>query len=491
MHSPPLIALENISRRFGSHLALDGVSLDIRRGEVIALLGENGAGKTTLMRIAAGIDAPDDGTIALGGEHHRALTAALARARGIALVHQHFLLVPEMTIAENLALAEGGGVFISNSTLERDAREAASRAGLSLGDVTRRAGSLAVGEMSRVELVKALRREPQLLILDEPTSVLSPIEVEELGVALRKLAAAGTAIVLITHKLPEVFTLAGRVVVLRGGKLVHDSALAAVTSQQLARLMSGEATSPSATSPQRDQSDEPRLRVERLTTRDGRVAAASFEVRRGEVAAIVGVTGNGQRELALALRGLTDFHGEVIVDGVAKTQRELAVLSDAAHVPADRSSDGIFGEMTIEENVAIGRLADAPRFSIRRWQRQLGDTAIRAFGIRARSSKQLVASLSGGNQQKVILARELSRNPRVIVAAEPTRGLDLQAAAFVHTEIRRAARAGTAALLITSDLDEALERADALYVMYRGQLSERIAKPYLRQEIGERMAGVR
>lgn len=483
-----VIELREISRRFGQTVALNDVSLDIESGEIVCLAGENGAGKTTLMRIAAGVETPTSGAIKLDSRSVDAVTPSLAKRAGIALVHQHFLLVPEMTIAENLALADEATPFVlRRRDALRAARAAEVASGLPLGDLSRRVADLSVGEMSRVELVKALRNAPRLLILDEPTSVLSPPEVEELTAALRRLASTGTAIVVITHKLPEVFALADRIAVLRRGELVHVSDRGQLSPAGLARLMTGERVSAPAL-PQRR--GDTLLALEHVATSNNTVTDATLQVASGEIVAIVGVAGNGQRELAMALRGLVSHRGEITVAGTLITQPELSEAQQIAHIPADRSNDGIFADMSVEENLAVGSLAQAPRSSVRAWQRRVADSAISTFEIRTAGASQNLRALSGGNQQKVILARELSRQPRLIIASEPTRGLDVSATVFVHTQLRSATAAGAGALVLTSDLDEALELADAIHVMYRGRTSDRVERPFSRGELGERMAGL-
>jgi ABC-type uncharacterized transport system ATPase subunit len=405
-----VLSLDHITKRFGETLALDDVSLELAPGEILGLVGENGAGKTTLMRIASGEIAPDAGVVRASG--------------GIGFVHQHFLLVNEFTIAENLELALGHS---DNDT------------GIALPDPGRRVADLSVGERAKLELVKALARKPEVLILDEPTSVLTPLETDELFAVMRKTAERGTAIVFISHKIPEVIAVATRVVVMRRGRIVADrkdlnaSELAAAMTQ----VGGGQAPSP---------------------VHEGRGRLSSTSASTGEIVAIIGVAGNGQAELASRLRD----------------ERRSA---DAAFIPEDRTRDGIIAEMSIAENLLLGGVTDAKR-------------AIAEFGIRARGPQQHAGTLSGGNQQKVVLARELAREPRTIVAAEPTRGLDLESTRFVHDQLRAAAARGASILLITSDLDEAFALADAVQVMYRGKLSERMTRAEAMQRAPRLMAGL-
>ena len=424
--------LTRITKSFGATRAVDDVTLEIARGEVLAVIGENGAGKTTLMRIAAGELAPDAGEIA-GPPAAPGMTS-------VGFVHQHFLLVPEFTIAENLALLQPRFRFATRRTLEREAEAIIAASGIELRDVARRVGDLSVGEKSKLELIKAIARKPSTLILDEPTSVLTPHEAEELFRVMRTLAANGTAIVFISHKLPEVLAVAQRVAVMRGGKLVLETRSA--TAETLARAMTH---SPPAT-PQRA------MRNPGAVAYDG----PPLTLRHHEILAIVGVAGNGQAQLAAALR---------------------EQLPRAGHIPEDRTRDGVVSQMTIAENLALRGVRDAA-------------ATIARYSIRATGPAQLAGSLSGGNQQKVVLARELDRRPEVIVAAEPTRGLDLEATRFVHDRLRDAAAGGAAVLLITSDLDEAFALADAMQVIYRGRLSARMTPEDASPRVASLMAGL-
>ncbi len=399
------------------------MSLELRAGEVLGLVGENGAGKTTLMRIAAGELAPDSGTVIVDG--------------GVTLVHQHFLLVNELTIAENLALGTHFR-FATRRALERDAAATIASTGIVLGDVSRRVEALSVGEKAKLELIKAIARKPATLILDEPTSVLTPHESEELFRVMRRLAENGTAVAFISHKLREVLEVAKRVVVMRSGRVVAEKLAEETSPEHLASLM---------------------VRSAGVSPAD---PAASR--RLGRITAIVGVAGNGQSELAASLR---------------------AQHRDGGHIPEDRTRDGVIAEMSIAENLAL---------KSKRWNRRKAirhaEEMIALYSIRATGPLQRAGDLSGGNQQKVILARELDPRPRVIVAAEPTRGLDIEATAFVHAQLRAAADAGAAITLITSDLDEAFALGDELQVIYRGRLSEPMTPEEASSRVANLMAGL-
>jgi general nucleoside transport system ATP-binding protein len=416
--------MQHITKRFGGNVAVDDVTLELRAGEILALAGENGAGKTTLMRIAAGELAPDEGVV--------------DDVAGVALVHQHFLLVNDFTIAENLALQRRYR-FATRDALAAWAREAIAATGIDLADPSRRVETLSVGEKSKLELIKAIAKQPRVLILDEPTSVLTPSESQELFAVMRRLAHAGTAVVFISHKLPEVLEIAQRIVVMRRGRVVTDTTFA--SAEELAAAMVGR-------------------RAEATDVRATRSAGALVlddpPLHQGEIVAIVGVAGNGQTQLAERLRDR---------------------FPHAAHIPEDRTRDGIIGELTVAENLALRAKANPNHL-------------IELYGIKTKGPQQKAKYLSGGNQQKVILARELDRRPELVVAAEPARGLDIEATAFVHRQLRAAADTGAAILLITSDLDEAFALADAIHVIYRGKLSERLSVAEASGRVGALMAGI-
>jgi len=414
------LRLANIRKSFGSTLAVDDVSLSVAPGEIVGLVGENGAGKTTLMRIVAGEIEPDRGQVTVDGT--------------IGFVHQHFMLVNEFTIAENIALVS------PNANVADTA--------IQLGDLTRRVSELSVGEKAKLELIKAISRRPQVLILDEPTSVLTPAESSELFDVARSLAARGTSVLFISHKIREVLSVATRTVVMRRGRIVAEGTH--MSAEELAHAMVDVSVHDS----------RPRLSGVG-TAAGGRpplIHIQNLTVSRGEIAAIIGVAGNGQSELAVMLR-------------------DTLPRATTAHIPEDRVRDGIIAEMTIAENFGLVRQSPAEDLIVR-------------FDIRATGPRQLAGALSGGNQQKLILARELDRNPDVIVAAEPTRGLDIEATRFVHQQLRNAAARGAATLLITSDLDEAFALADAIYVIYRGRLSERLSPAEAADRAGPLMAGL-
>jgi general nucleoside transport system ATP-binding protein len=421
--------LTHITKSFGANKAVDDVSLNFSEGEIVGLVGENGAGKTTLMSIAAGELTPDAGTI--------------DDPTNVGIVHQHFLLVNEFTIAENLGLAMWG----------RDPAEVIRDSGIDLRGFHRRVADLSVGEKSKLELIKAIAGHPRFLILDEPTSVLAPAESRELFDVMRRLAADGVTVVFISHKIPEVLEVATRIVVMRRGRIIVDGGV--MSAEQLAE----------AVVEKRSREDTRRRAGGGPAGGPPALRIPPLEVHPGEIVSIIGVAGNGQSELAANLRDTLRGH--------------------IAHIPEDRARDGLIAEMTIAENIALAEPTWSPRAASRR-----AAELIERFDIRAQSPLQRAGSLSGGNQQKVILARELERKPEIIVAAEPTRGLDIEATRFVHDELRAAAARGAAILLITSDLDEAFALGDAIHVIYRGELSARLTPSEAAERAPVLMAGV-
>jgi len=438
--------LSHVTKRFGANVAVNDVSLDFAPGEIVGLVCENGAGKTTLMAIAAGELAADEGSI--------------EDRVPVAVVHQHFLLVSEFTIAENLALAMWG----------RDAGEIIRESGIELRDVRRRVADLSVGEKAKLELIKAIARRPRMLILDEPTSVLAPTEARELFDVMRRLAATGTTVIFISHKIPEVLEVATRIVVMRRGRIVVDGGTMSATelAEKMVERRSDSPVRPLVNTPRHVDSrpgSAGRTGESDLRLSDLRLSGLRVPLHPGEIVAIIGVAGNGQSELAASLRD--SLRGRV------------------AHIPEDRARDGLVAEMTIAENIALAERRWRPRAA-----EQRAAALIERFNIRAQSPLQRAGSLSGGNQQKVILARELERQPEIIIAAEPTRGLDIEATSFVHDELRDAAARGAAILLITSDLDEAFALGDAIHVIYRGTLSPRLTPDEAAVQAPGLMAGI-
>ena len=461
MVSTSSLSLTGVSRRFGSTTAVDDVTLSFAPGTVVGLVGENGAGKTTLMRLAAAEIAPDAGTIQRPGR--------------VGMVHQHFSLVPEFTIAENLALLDRRTFgFVTERRLRENASASVRRSGIELGDLSRRVSTLSVGEAAKVELIKAVAVDPDLLILDEPTAVLTPPEAAELFAVMRRLAEGGTTVVFITHKVREVLETAGRVVVMRRGRVVADAPASSMTAAAIAEAMVGAITDGPGQRAARSAGNEILLRLDGVTTE--MLRDVSLAVRRGQIVAVVGVAGNGQTELAETLRGLRAPLGGTL---------EFAT-DRVGFVPEDRTRDGLVAQMTVAENLALGSARWSPASARTRAER-----LIASYRIRATGPGQRAGALSGGNQQKVVLARELDRKPELIIAAEPTRGLDVASAQFVQEQLTAAAEGGAGLLLISSDLDEAFALADVVHVINRGRISEPLVPEAAAANIGPLLAGLR
>ncbi|MEI8357426.1 MAG: ATP-binding cassette domain-containing protein [Deltaproteobacteria bacterium] len=517
----PVLEVRSVRKRFGRVLALDDVDFTAFPGEIHALLGENGAGKSTLMQIASGLYAPDAGRMRLAGRDVAWRSADQARAAGVAMVHQHFMLVPTLTVAENLALARGTRGWLDRAELDRETLAFARDFRLAIPDPSRRIDEISVGDRQRVEILKALIGEgigadgrlhpPGLLILDEPTAVLTPDEVSALFELLEGLAARGAAIVIVTHKLPEVLRIADRVTILRAGRVIASGAAADQDERSLATAMvgTGRDRAPAASGPSGDAIGAPPregarlLRLEGVSARDVRGApvldAVSLDVAAGELVVIAGVEGNGQAELVSVLDGtardrLRDVRGRVEIDGQRIERASDARAARLAVVPADRVRDGLVAELPAWENLLLDvrRLAAAaPRGWIRRPAAlRRASASIAEFGVQPADPLRSAGALSGGNQQRLILARELGDPaPRAIVAANPSRGLDLAATAAIRARLRALAAAGAAVLVLSSDLDEVEELAGTVAVLFRGRLLRPASATPDRAEIGRLMAG--
>ncbi len=501
MTAPPALALRGIHKHFGSVQALRGADFTLMPGELHALLGENGAGKTTLMHVAYGLTRPDAGSIAVAGAVVSVPSPRAARRLGLGMVHQHFTSVPALTVAENVALAAGWPV--RPAALRERVRHLSEQVGLPL-DPDMPAGRLSVALKQRLEIVKALATDVRVLLLDEPTAVLAPAETDELLRVVRAFTARGGSAVLITHKLDEALAAADRVTVLRQGTVVHEGVVAGETRASLAAAMIGEAgggdsvwaearvavaadlesaavpsdrDSPAPPSPVLVRLED--LEVPRDTGYGIAVRRATLSIRGGEILGIAAVEGNGQRELLRAVAGrLHPLRG----------RREVA--GPVAFIPEDRTTEGLIPTLSLTENVVLGSRADDPWIRRGRvdWRVARAHTAalLTAYEVVAPGPDVAAAALSGGNQQKVVVARELARQPRVVVAENPTRGLDLRAAAAIHLRLRAAAGAGAAVLVYSSDLDEVLALSGRILVAARGTLLEP-PPGATRAEIGELM----
>jgi len=483
----PVLELIDIQKRFGPVQALRGADFVVAPGEVHALLGENGAGKSTLMHVAYGLVRPDAGTIRIQGEARRVGSPRQARSLGIGMVHQHFTAIPPLTVAENIALAANWSGHPRE--LCRRAEALSQELGLPL-DPDQRAGRLTVALKQRLEIVKALAAKARILLLDEPTAVLAPAEADELLEVIRAFAQSGGAAVLITHKLDEALRTADRVTVLRQGRVTHTGAVGGETADSLARAMIGPGPDlhlvsggnsrrplPASTGPVRI--DLEALEVSRESGYGIAVRHGSLRIRGGEIVGVAAVEGNGQRELLRAVaRRILPLRGK------------LEVADPVGFVPEDRTSEGLIPELSLSENVTLGLGRAAPwvRRGYIGWGRARLATSelLREYGIVAPGPRARASTLSGGNQQKLVVARELSRSPAVLVAENPTRGLDIGAAAAIHGRIKAAAEAGTAVLFYSSDLDEVLQLAHRIIVISRGVLTEAPLEAG-REEIGTMM----
>jgi simple sugar transport system ATP-binding protein len=494
------LELRGITKRFGALTANDHIDLTVESGEIHALLGENGAGKSTLMNVLYGLYQADEGEILLDGVVQHFSGPGDAMGAGIGMVHQHFMLIPVFTVAENVMLGHEPTKFGGRLDLAAARAKVAEISGRFGFDVDPDAvvEDLPVGVQQRVEIIKALTRDAKVLVFDEPTAVLTPQETDEFMVIMRQLKEAGTAIVFITHKLREVRAVADRITVIRLGKVVGE-ALPTASNAELASMMVGREVD-LAISKQPPKLGAEAFVVSDLSVIDGAdhyvVSHVSFTVRAGEVLAVAGVQGNGQTELVEAILGLqTRVHGSITLNGEELLGKSVGGVLDAGvgFVPEDRNEDGLISEFTIAENLMLDR-SKGGEF-VHRGTLQLDDldafaqAKLSEFDIRAQSIRELVGQLSGGNQQKVVLARELSRDLRLLVAAQPTRGLDVGSIEFVHTRIVAARDAGIPVVVVSTELDEVVTLADRIAVMYRGGIVAIVPGTTSREAIGLMMAG--
>jgi len=499
--TPPAVRLRGITKRFPGVVANDGVDFEAAAGEVHALLGENGAGKTTLSNVMTGLYRPDEGSIELYGRPVEFRSPRDALDAGVSMVHQHFRLVGAFTVAENVVLGDHRGEArtfrLHPRRIERRVAELGEQYGLAVNPRAK-IWQLSLGEQQRVEILKALYRESRVLILDEPTAVLTPQEAETLFITLRSMAADGRTIVFISHKLNEVKAVAEHVTVLRGGRSVATASTADATAQSLAELMVGRELA--TTRPERVEltaEDETVLEVEDLWADGDRGETAlrgvSLQVRAGEILAVAGVAGNGQRELAETITGLRPAtRGEILLRGkrLPGGDPRRAIRAGIAHVPEDRLGTGVAPSLTIASNTALKSYRGHGPILRRRLIRRRADELIRDFDVRGATHATPARQLSGGNLQKVVLGREFSAKPSVLVAASPTRGLDVAAIASVHGYLREAAGEGMAILLISEDLDEILALAHRVVVLYEGELAGEVdPRGATVNEIGLLMAG--
>jgi general nucleoside transport system ATP-binding protein len=496
----PVLELRGITKQFPGTLANDHVDFDLVPGEVHTLLGENGAGKSTLMNIVYGLYRPDEGEIRLKGKPISFSSSKDAIRAGIGMVHQHFMLIPVMTVAENIILAEEPtkSGLLDQEAAEQRVKQLADSFKFAI-DPHQRIENLSVGQQQRVEILKALYRKADILILDEPTAVLTPQEAVELFGILRSLKQEGMAIIFISHKLNEVLDIADRVTVLRRGKMIDTVTTEGATREGLAQLMVGrEVLLRVDKTPSKPA--EPLLSVEGLTVLDDReleaVRDVSFEVRAGEIVGIAGVDGNGQSELIDAVTGLRKAHaGRVTVAGKEITNDGAREALDAGlgHIPEDRHRRGLVLDFTLAENIALHDYKEPPdsRFGWLYPKRLIARARrlLQQFDVRGGGPGTRAAALSGGNQQKVVVAREVERDPRVLLAAQPTRGLDVGAIEFVHRRLVEERDQGRAILLVSLELEEILSLADRILVMYEGRVVAEYGPDVSAEELGLAMTG--
>ncbi len=492
--SPPLVVLEHITKRFPGVVANDEVDLELRSGEVHALIGENGAGKSTLMRVLYGMYPSDGGRILVRGDEVKVASPRDAIALGIGMVHQHFVLVDPFTVTENIILGEEGSERLDMDAAQQRVSDLAETYAFRV-DPRAVVEDLSVGEEQRVEILKALYRGVEILILDEPTAVLTPNETKDLFGNLRKLREAGRTIVFISHKLDEVMEIADRITVLRRGRVVGETRPAETTKAKLAEMMVGRPVLFRLEKPT-VQIGDPVLRVGDLTG-EGKLNGVSLEVRAGEILGVAGVEGNGQRELAETLIGLrAPESGTIELEGAAISGRAVFDIRNAGvgYIPEDRHEQGLVLNMSLWENAVLGR-QDDDEFSgalgvlFVKKIKDLATRLIELFDIRARSADVTASTLSGGNQQKLILARELETDPKLLIAAQPTRGLDVGAIEFVWKQILDQKAAGRGVLLISAELDEIYALSDRIVTIYEGKITGEFPPDAPPEQIGIGMLG--
>ena len=497
--SPLAIELVDVWKRFPGVVANAGANLSVKKGTIHAVLGENGAGKSTLMNILSGVYRPDEGQVLINGEQHWFHSPSDALASGIGMVHQEFRLVPSFTVAENIVLGASEKI-IRRSLIEKEVEQIAQQFGLAI-DPTRPVWQLSMGERQRVEILKTLWRKAQILILDEPTAVLTPAEADELGNVLRKIAEDGRTVVFISHKLHEVTAFCDEATVLRGGKTVASALkVEEVNESDLAGLMVGSSPMISERPPYQEPG-EAMLIIEGLGTLDDRFLPAvkdlNLAIKSGEIVGIAGVSGNGQREMAQAIAGLRPItSGKVTIsdEDLTNAPPSERFAAGLGYVPEDRLGVGLAPRLTVTEN-AILRCYRSLRKSIFLVSEQAVNYCneiIDRFGVRTGPIDEPIAGLSGGNLQRLLVGRELSGNPKVVLAAQPTRGLDVQGVKAIQDLLIAERAEGVAVLLISEDLDELLTLSDRLLVMHEGEIIKEFDPTTAhRHEIGAAMAGKR
>jgi len=499
----PILELRGITKRFPGVLANDHIDLTLNRGEIHALLGENGAGKSTLMNILYGLYAPDEGEIIVDGQTIQVSSPKDAIEAGIGMVHQHFMLVPVFTVTENVILGDETtkmGMFLDRKSAATRIQEISKQYHLEV-DANAYVKDLPVGVQQRVEIIKLLYRHADILILDEPTAVLTPQEVDELFTIMRSLVDQGKSIIFITHKLREVLEFADQISVIRGGKMVGSTTPAEADKMKLAAMMVGRAVDLQVDKTPA-KPDGVVLDVENLVVLDEvdevAVRGISFEVRAGEILGVAGVQGNGQTELVKAVTGLShavEGHVKLLNEDITTASPRKITEMGAAHIPEDRQKDGLVLSSSIADNLVLNTYYLAPfAKSVIVQDRMVLNNAvdiIKNFDVRTPSPITHVGSLSGGNQQKVIVGREFSRPIKFLVASQPTRGLDVGSIEYIHHRIIEKRDSGCAILLVSTELDEIMELSDRIAVMYRGVIIAVLnASEVTKEQVGLLMAGV-
>ncbi len=502
-NNQPVVTMSGVTKKFLDTVANDNVTFNLYAGEICALLGENGAGKTTLMNILFGYYTCDEGQIYIKGQKVNLSAPKDAIARGVGMIHQHFALVPSQTVIENIIIGtgSGNGIFLDLKNARRDIVALQDRFGLQV-DPDAKIWTLSVGEQQKVEILKALYREVDILIMDEPTAVLAPAETDELFKTLKSLVKEGRSVVFISHKLTEVMDISDRIVVLRAGRVVAEKKTAETSTRELANLMVGRELLENLKK-KNIPAGEPVLEIDHLSALNDKnltaLHALNLVVRRSEILGLAGISGNGQRELAEILFGLRHpTEGAVTVCGSALKfgSPRSAIGLKIGRIPEDRMDTGLLMDLTIEENLILETHSSAEfqRYGLMKSKkiRQYSDGLIDAYAIKTTDGAVITKSLSGGNLQKVMLARELAGRPTMVVAAQPTRGLDVGAMEYIHQRILQERERGAGILLISEDLDEIFNLSDRIVVLYEGQIMGEVhCGSATREQVGLWMSGVK
>lgn len=506
MDNQVVLQMNHIMKIYGNGVvANEDVSLELRRGEIHALLGENGAGKSTLMKVLFGIESPDQGEIVLKGQSTTIKSPQDAISKGIGMVHQHFMLVPSLTVAENIILgvAPKKGLFIDMEKALDAAQKIAKEYNFDI-DVRQRVEEIPVGIKQKVEILKALYRGAEILILDEPTAVLTPQETEELFVQLLKLREKGHTIIFISHKLDEIKRICNRATIMRNGRSMGTYEVADITTQEMSRLMVGREVSLHFDKKEQHLTDDIFLKVRNLTVHNSqgvlKVDDLSFDLKGGEILGIAGVEGNGQSELIDTLTGLNKkYKGQIHIKGKDIVNASIDDIRSMklAHIPEDRMASGCAKNLSIQENLFTNQYRD-PKYAGKVLLKlkdieKRSDELIKEYLVKCKSRKQNVGMLSGGNIQKVIVAREFSTGPDIIIANQPTRGIDVGAAAFIRKRLLEFRDAGCAVILISADLTEIFSLSDRLAVMYKGKFAGFFTdvENVTEDELGQHMLGIK